>query len=102
MVTFEKHILNVLNKMAKEEPVYGEFFIIKSHKKGTFNFQKKFSMSLNFRNIDKSVEIIRVERTIGITEENIVDGYEAILEEVLCLLLDTKKDIWNLINSKLQ
>lgn len=101
METFEKHILNILNRKLQDSAVYGEFFIVKSHKPSTFKFQKKFKVSLYFKNLEKSVVIKETERMITIQESEVSRGYDMLLEDLLYHII-FDENVWNSISFKLR
>lgn len=100
METFEKHIVNVLNRWARENNKYGEFFFVKSYKRGVIKLYKDFELKLLFRYPFETVPVWQVRESMPIKTEDVQIGYEEILEALLYNLL-FDKDLWNLINTKL-
>ena len=100
MVTFEKHILDILNRKLLDEGIRGVFYIVKSYNRGVFPIQKRFKVTLYFTNSTSVIEIEHIEKTITVREGDVQDGYDEIFRDLLYKMIFTD-GIWNSISTKL-
>ena len=101
MVTFEKHILNTLNAWLEEKNIRGEFYFIKSYKKGVFAFQKIVTMTLHFKSGSEDIICLEGTRKFAVQEADMLECYDEMFEQLLYKLLFDKK-LWNSISTRLQ
>lgn len=100
MVTFERHILNVLNKAACDIGKYGEFYFLKSYQVGKFPIMKDFRVTLHYRSEKGSETVWTCHQLLPVKIEEVQEGYEKIFESLLYTFL-TDNELWNLISTRL-
>lgn len=100
MVTFEKHIINILNRIIDENGKHGEFFFVKNYKEGRMPIMKTLLVTLHYKSPGKGMKVWQQETSLAIKTEDIPQGYEQILEVFLYNLLNDK-ELWNLISTRL-
>lgn len=101
METFEKHILNTLNRKLHDDGIHGEFYFVKSYVKANFNLQKNFLVTLHFKSLKKNVEVYRIEKPLNIPVSDVQKGYETVFEQLLYALMFDGVS-WNSISTRLQ
>lgn len=100
MMEIEDYITDVLNRIAKDKQLGGEFAVIKNWEQGPFPIQRCHVISVYFLKEGKTILVHR-ERLCS-SNPNDKEMYHAVYIGLMAYFITNWDEIWSLISTKPQ